>query len=124
MTSLIQVDDPSSVEAEARVVAFVYDLGGDGLVNVEEQQAPSSMAENLVGRADPYGATPSPAASAARFEIVPLGDLKALLISQGGVGAEVWVQGGVLYQVTGPSITPDRAQALAKEVYAAAVAAA
>ncbi len=118
--TLIQVDDPSEVDSNSRMVAFVYNMPKDGVVNVEEQQAAPGMAENLVARAKAYAATPSPAPSDAQFEMVPLGKGQALLVSRDGVGAEVWVQDGVLFQVTGPTLAPDRAQDLALPVYASA----
>ena len=52
--------------------------------------------------------------------MVPLGNGQALLASQGGIGAEVWVQDGVLFSIDGPTITPDQVQALSTQVYASA----
>ena len=119
--TLIQVDDPQQMVAAAtRTVAFVYNRADTGVINVEEQLAGPGVAQNLVARANAYAATPSPQPSDAQFQMVPLGDARALLVSQGNVGAEVWVQRGVLFEITGPALTPDAAQSLAATVYAAA----
>ena len=115
--SLIQVDDPAQVAAASRTVAFVYNLPGDGIVNVEESTAATGMGANLVARANAYAADPTPDPAAASFQMVALGDGQALLVSQGGRGAELWVQGGVLFEITGQTLTSDQAQELAAVVY-------
>lgn len=122
--SLIQVDDPTQVPPDLRLVAFVYDnLSGYGLINIEEQQAPPGMEQNLEQRAADSAATPSPDPSAAQFHILSINGQNVLLGSQLNHASTLWVQGGVLFEVTGPDLTPDQATTLATQLVSTAASA-
>ena len=118
--TLVQMDDPTQVDPSTETVAYVYSLPSIGTINVEERPAAQGMADNLVARANAFDAEPSPDPSEPQFQMVQLGSGQALLVTQGGVGAITWVQGGILFSVTGPTVSPDDVQNLAAEVYAAA----
>jgi hypothetical protein len=104
--ALIQVDDPAQVPVDDRTVAFVYQLPAAGTVVVEERNAHLTLTE-LRRRAD------APGVPADAFQMVPVRATRGLLVSGNGIGGLLWVEGGVLFDITGPSVSPSQVQALA-----------
>jgi hypothetical protein len=104
--ALIQVEDPAQVPVDDRTVAFVYHLPAAGTVVVEERSAHLTLAE-LRRRAD------APGVPVDAFQMVPVRATEGLLVSGNGIGGLLWIEGGVLFDITGPSVSPSQVQSLA-----------
>jgi hypothetical protein len=73
---------------------------------VEERSAHLTLAD-LHRRADAPG-VPKDA-----FQMVAVRATQGLLASGNGTGRLLWVEGGVLFDITGPKVDPSQAQTLA-----------
>jgi hypothetical protein len=104
--ALIQVEDPAQVPAEERTVAFVYHLPASGTILVEERSAHLTLAD-LRRRAD------APGVAKDAFQMVSVRSTQGLLVSGNSIGRLLWIQGGVLFDIIGPSVSPSQVQALA-----------
>jgi hypothetical protein len=104
--ALIQVDDPAQVPVEERMVAFVYHFPASGTILVEERSAHLTLAD-LQQRAD------APDVPKDAFQLVAVRATQGLLVSGNGTGGLLWIEGGVLFDITGPKVDPSQVQALA-----------
>jgi hypothetical protein len=104
--ALIQVDDPAQVPLNERTVAFVYHLPAAGTVVVQERSAHLTLTD-LRQRADAPG-VPTDA-----FQMVPVRATQGLLVSANSIGGLLWIEGGVLFDITGPTVSRSQVQALA-----------
>jgi hypothetical protein len=105
----IQVDNPSEVAPTDRLLALVYDLPSHGRVVVEEKL--SHLTEEFFARR--ANAPDSPPGA---FRLIRARGLQALLITDGRVGRVMWIEDGVLFDVTGLSVGPDEVVSLASEL--------
>lgn len=105
----IQVSDPDQVARQERSVAMVFSLPRFGQV-VVKQQLPHLTLDDLRRRAD------SPDAPADAFRMVSVRGTEGLLVSWEGVGRLTWIEGGVLFDILGRTISPDQVQELAAQI--------
>jgi hypothetical protein len=111
--ALVQVTNPASHDLPA--VAYVYNFPAgqafpvDGRVLVLEYQAEVSEQQLEAVPADP----PGPAAD---FTVIRINGHGALLVHANGIGRVQFVQHGVMYDVTGPAVSPQEAEHLASEI--------
>jgi len=81
----------------------------DGRVVVLEYQAGVTEAQLEAVAADP----PGPAAD---FTVIRVDGHGALLVHANGIGRVQFILHGVMYDVTGPAVSPQEAQYLASEI--------
>jgi hypothetical protein len=111
--TLVQVS--GTAPTGPRTVAYVYHFPVgkafpvDGRVRVLEYLAESTEQELEAVVADP----PGPAAD---FTVIRINGHGALLVHAGGIGRVQFVLRGVMYDVTGPAVSPREAELLASEL--------
>jgi len=110
---LIQVTGTASTDPPT--VAYVYrfpagkDFPADGRVVVLEYQAEITESQLEAVPADP----PGPAAD---FTVIRINRHGALLVHANGIGRVQFIEHGVMYDVTGPAVSPGEAEYLASEI--------
>jgi hypothetical protein len=114
--TLIQVEDPTSVELTDRTLVFVYKLNGYGIVNVLEdaRQQAIQTETDIQRQADspPAGTAPG------EFRAVRVRTTKGLLVS-GRMGSNpngrslLFIEDGVHFTISGPTLTTSDVEALA-----------
>lgn len=111
--ALVQVTSPAS--HDLRSVAYVYHFPagkafpGDGRVVVLEYRA----ATTEKGLEEVVANPPGPAAD---FTVIRINGHGALLVHANGVGRVQFILRGVMYDVTGPAVSPMEAERLASEI--------
>ena len=111
--TLVQVTGPAS--NDQRTVAYVYHFPTgnafpvDGRVRVLEYQASITEKQLEAVAANP----PGPAAD---FTVIMINGHGALLVHANGVGRVQFIEHGVMYDVTGPAVSPEEAEHLASEI--------
>jgi hypothetical protein len=102
--SLIQVEYPNQVEPRERTLAFVYELPRYGIVVVNERLSHFTQAD-LEARAN------EPTVPEGAFRMVQMesrhGSVDALLVSSARVGRLLWIDEGILFDITGPAVSPE-----------------
>jgi hypothetical protein len=107
---LIQIDDPRQTAPEDETVAFIYEFPDMGIVNIEERQPGDITLQKLENRAN------DPTNPPGAFVMVPIRGTRGLLVSGDGIGRLIWIEGGILIDLSGESITPNQVQILASEL--------
>jgi hypothetical protein len=116
--ALVQVTNPATVSAGSRAIAFVYHFPigtafpADGRVRVLEYQTKVTEEQLESVPANP----PGPAAD---FSVIRLNGHGALLVHANGIGRVQFILHGVMYDVTGPAVSPQEAEHLASEIHPA-----
>lgn len=111
--TLVQVT--STASHDLRAVAYVYHFPAgkafpvDGRVVVLEYQAEVTEKQLEAVAAHP----PGPAAD---FTVIRINGHGALLVHANGIGRVQFILHGVMYDVTGPAISPQEAEHLASEI--------
>lgn len=111
--------DPTKMPPEMQVVALVFHLPEEGTVLLREQPQGDDSLDHLkqaadtnfgsVGREPSSGpGTPDP------VQLVPLRGTYGLLIQGNGIGRIIWLEGGLKFDITGPTVSPDQVLALAE----------
>jgi hypothetical protein len=129
---LIQTIPPAALETpDQQQVALVYHLPDEGTVVLEESLPAEMTLEGLkqiaaahTGETAEVGqATESATESSTptmgpvpAFQIVPVRGTEGLLVQGNGVGRIMWVESGLLFDLTGPTISPDQVLALAEKI--------
>ena len=114
---LIQTLPPTAVARKEQVVALVYHLPEAGIVVVEESlpgdRSLGWMRETVAGHAnDPVDDPTAPPA----FQMVEIRDTEGMLVQGNGVGRIIWIEDGVLFDISGPTVTPEQVLAIAQKV--------
>ena len=117
---LIETSPPEAYPDGEGAVAFVYHTKEYGDVLVEESTPGGITVERLADMAEALGA-PSPGSEERSdapdaFQLVAVGDAKALLVQYAGVGRITWIQGGLLFDIKGDETTPEQVVDLASEL--------
>lgn len=115
----IQVDDPSRMPESERSVAFVFHLATYGTVVVEEgEQGGWTLARMRERASEPVsqGSSSTAGPYVYPFEMVPVRQTDGLLAKSGGAGSIMWIENNMLFNIFGPSITPEQVQALAAQL--------
>ena len=113
--ALVEVTNASTTAPNWRAVAYVYrfPLGpgflGDGRVRVLEYQTKVTESELEAVAANP----PGPPAD---FRVIRVNGHGALLVQGNGVGRVQYILKGIMYDVTGPAISPAAAERLAADI--------
>jgi hypothetical protein len=89
-----------------QVVALVYHLKNEGTVNVEESLPGSWSLDRMIQTASDH----------AGFQMVPLRRTQGMLVEGNGVGRIMWIENGLMFDITGPSVTTDQVLALAEKL--------
>jgi hypothetical protein len=111
--ALVQVTSPAS--AGLRAIAYVYHFPAgsafpvDGRVRVLEYQVGATEEHLEAVAANP----PGPAAD---FTVIRVNGHGALLVHANGIGRVQFILHGVMYDVTGPAVSPQEAERLASEI--------
>jgi len=113
--------DAAEVPPEARVVGLIYHLPDEGTVLVEEQLQGAWTLEHLKEMADTNygtldGQSPQPVAGPDPFQLVDIRSTKALLIQGNGVGRIIWLENGLRFDITGPTVSPEEVISLAERL--------
>jgi hypothetical protein len=115
--NLIQTLPPASVPKDEQVVALVYHFPGAGTVVIQESLPGDKdlgwLRETVAAHADEP--VDDPAAPQA-FRIVDIRKTEGMLIQGNGVGRIVWIEDGLLFDITGPTVTPEQVLAIAERV--------
>ena len=111
--------DPANVPPEVQIVALIFHLPEEGTVVVREQPQGMDSVDHLRRRADTdfgsIGREPSPAPGTPDpFQLVPLRGTYGLLIQGNGIGRIIWLERGLKFDITGPTVSPDQVLALAR----------
>lgn len=111
--------DQANVPPEAQIVALIFHLPEEGTVVVREQPQGIDSVDHLRQLADTdygsVGRTPSPSPGTPDpFQLVPLRGTYGLLIQGNGIGRIIWLEGGLKFDITGPTVSPDQVLALAE----------
>lgn len=109
----------ANVPAPAFVLAMVFHLPEEGTVLLREQLQNMDSLEHLKELADTnFGSLsrePSPSPGVPDpVQLVPLRGTEGLLVQAHGVGRIVWLENGIRFDITGPTVTPDQVVALAE----------
>ncbi len=104
--SKIQFDNPDEVQPADRLLAFVYQLPTYGTVLVEEKVSQFQLSD-LQARAN------DPTNPQGAFQMVSVRGTQGLLISGNGIGRIMWIEDGILFSITGESVSPAGVQTLA-----------
>jgi hypothetical protein len=130
---LIQTIPPDAVPASEQVVALVFHLTEEGTILLKEQlpgemslKAFETIASAHAGEPadsdDPTDRTKhivSPGAEVApAYQIVEVRGTSGLLVQGYGIGRIIWIEDGILFDMTGPSVTPTQVLALAEAMEA------
>jgi hypothetical protein len=113
--TLVEVTNASATAPNWRAVAYVYrfPLGpgfrGDGRVRVLEYQTKVTESQLEAVAANP----PGPPAD---FRVIRVNGHGALLVQGNGIGRVQYILKGVMYDVTGPAISPAAAERLAAQI--------
>lgn len=111
--ALVQVT--STASPGPRAIAYVYhfptgkEFSVDGRVRVLEYQADVTEKQLEAVAANP----PGPAAD---FSVIRINGHGALLVHANGIGRVQFILHGVMYDVTGPAVSPQEAEHLASEI--------
>ena len=114
--ALVQVT--STASPGLRAIAYVYHFPTgeafpvDGRVRVLEYQADVTELQLEAVAANP----PGPAAD---FSVIRINGHGALLVHANGIGRVQFILHGVMYDVTGPAVSPQEAEHLASEIRSA-----
>jgi hypothetical protein len=113
---LVQVSNPADTGTpDLRTVAFVYyfPIGKafpvDGRVSVLEYQTKVTEKQLEAVAANP----PGPAED---FTVIRINGHGALLVHANGIGRVMFVLHGVMYDLTGPAVSPQEAEHLARQI--------
>lgn len=108
----LAVSDPTAVTVSTdRGVEFLFDFGqtsdfpSDGRVAVLEM--PSGVTDDVLRR------IVAEHAGTGNFRMISLAGGSGMLVAANGIGRVVFVRGGIRYDVTGPAVSPAKAQELA-----------
>jgi hypothetical protein len=113
--ALIEVTNASTTAPDWRTIAYVYrfplgpDFHGDGRVRVLEYQTKVTESQLEAVAANP----PGPPAD---FRVIRVNGHGALLVQGNGVGRVQYILNGIMYDVTGPAISPAEAERLAAAI--------
>jgi hypothetical protein len=110
VTRRVMVSNPEwSPDESLRSVVFVYDVPTAGRVLRTIRRTDASQA-------DLVAASESTAFPPGTFELVSIAGGKGLLTKGRGLGRLEWLADGLLFDLSGPAVTPAQAIALAKTV--------
>lgn len=114
---LIRTISPEVAAMRDRVVALVYHLPAPGTVWVAESLPGGKNVEWLkkfvAARAnDPWRDPEAPPA----YQMVPLRGTEGMLVKGNGVGRIIWIENGILFDITGPTVSPEQVMAIAQEI--------
>lgn len=113
--ALVEVTNARTTATSQRAVAYMYrfPLGpgfrSDGRVRVLEYKTQVTESQLEAVAANP----PGPAAD---FRVIRINGHGALLVQGDGVGRVQYILNGIMYDVTGPAVTPAEAEKLAAEI--------
>lgn len=115
---VVETLDPAN-PAEVQIVALIFHLPEEGSVVVEEQLQGMDSVDHLRQLAETnYGSVghePSPSPGTPDpVQLVPLRGTYGLLIQGNGIGRIIWLEGGLKFDITGPTVSPDQVLALAE----------
>lgn len=105
---VIQIDDPAQVQPTDQTLALVFHLQDYGTVLVEERSPGDWSLAQMQARADDPSAPPD------AFQMVPVRNTSGLLIQGDGVGRVIWIEKGILFDITGPAVAPQQVLKLAE----------
>jgi hypothetical protein len=113
------VPDPADQPPEMQLVALIFHLPEEGTVVVWEQPQGTDSVDHLKQLADTnYGSVgrePSPGPGTPDpVQLVPLRGTYGLLIQGNGIGRVIWLEGGLKFDITGPTVSSDQVLALAE----------
>lgn len=108
----VQVTDPAKYGQAQRGVAYVFHFPAsaafprDGRVRVLEQTAPDDPSYLQDIAANPPG-------DPGDFSMITVNGVPALLVQANGIGRVQFIRDGILYDITGPAVSPAEAIKLA-----------
>ena len=102
---------------EEKSVALVYQFPEEGTVLIQESLpgdwSIAQMRETVEAHAnEPDGDPTAPRA----FQMVGVRSTEGLLVQAHNVGRIMWIEDGILFDITGPTISPDQVLAIAEKV--------